>query len=56
MEDYIIGATAAGATIRAFAAITTNMVEEARNMHVFLRTGEVEINKGEISIFIILAR
>lgn len=33
MEDYIIRATAAGAQIRAFAATTRNLVEEARQRH-----------------------
>lgn len=33
MEDYIVRATAAGGTIRAFAAVTTNLVEEAREIH-----------------------
>ena len=33
MNDPIIRATAAGAQIRAFAAVTTNLVEEARQRH-----------------------
>jgi len=33
MEDYIIRATAAGGTVRAFAAVTTGMVREARTVH-----------------------
>ncbi len=33
MKDSIIRATAAGAQIRAFAAVTTNLVEEARRRH-----------------------
>ena len=33
MEDYIVRATAAGAQIRAFAATTRNLVEEARKAH-----------------------
>lgn len=33
MEDYIVRATAADAQIRAFAAVTTNLVEEARMRH-----------------------
>ena len=33
MNDSIIRATAAGAQIRAFAAVTTNLVEEARQRH-----------------------
>lgn len=33
MEDYIVRATAADAQIRAFAAVTTNLVEEARMHH-----------------------
>lgn len=33
MEDYIVRATAADAQIRAFAAVTTNLVEEARTHH-----------------------
>lgn len=33
MEDYIITATAAGATVRVFAAVTTNMVREAQETH-----------------------
>lgn len=33
MEDYIIRATAANGFIRAFAAISTNTVEEARKIH-----------------------
>ena len=31
MEDYIVRASAAGAQIRAFAATTGNLVEEARS-------------------------
>ena len=30
MNDYIVRATAGNAQIRAFAAVTTNLVEEAR--------------------------
>lgn len=33
MKDYIVRATAANAKIRAFAAVTTNLVEEARVHH-----------------------
>lgn len=33
MKDYIVRASAAGAQIRAFAAVTTNLVEEARERH-----------------------
>lgn len=33
MKDYIVRATAAGAQIRAFAATTRNLVEEARRAH-----------------------
>lgn len=33
MKDYIVRATAANAQIRAFAAVTTEMVEEARQRH-----------------------
>ena len=33
MEDYIINATAAGGTIRALAAVTTNIVKEAQMTH-----------------------
>ena len=33
MEDYIVRATAANGFIRAFAAISTNTVEEARKIH-----------------------
>lgn len=33
MEDYIVRATAADAQIRAFAAVTTNLAEEARCRH-----------------------
>lgn len=33
MEDYIVRAAAANAQIRAFAAVTTNLVEEARRHH-----------------------
>ena len=33
MEDYIVRATAANAQIRAFAAKTTDLVEEARRRH-----------------------
>ncbi len=33
MKDYIIRASAAGGTIRAFAAVTTQLVEEARKTH-----------------------
>lgn len=33
MEDYIVRATAADAQIRAFAAVTTNLAEEARTRH-----------------------
>lgn len=33
MEDYIVSATAAGGTVRAFAASTTNMVREAKEVH-----------------------
>ena len=33
MKDYIVRATAGNAQIRAFAAVTTNLVEEAREHH-----------------------
>ena len=33
MKDHIVRASAAEGTIRAFAAVTTNMVEEARKIH-----------------------
>lgn len=33
MDDYIVRATAAQGTVRAFAAVTTNTVQEARNIH-----------------------
>lgn len=33
MEDYIIRAIAAGGTVRAFSAVTTNIVREARETH-----------------------
>lgn len=33
MEDHIIRATAAGGSIRAFAAVTTNIVQEAHRLH-----------------------
>lgn len=33
MQDHIIRATAAGGTVRALAAVTTNIVEEARRVH-----------------------
>ena len=33
MEDYIVRAAAANTQIRAFAAVTTNLVEEARQRH-----------------------
>ena len=33
MSDYIIRATAANSQIRAFAAVTTDMVETARKAH-----------------------
>lgn len=33
MEDYIVSATAANTTIRAFAAVTTNTAREAREIH-----------------------
>lgn len=33
MEDYILRATAAGGTVRVFAALTTQMAEEARKTH-----------------------
>ncbi len=33
MEDYIVSATAAGGTVRAFAASTTNMVKQAAALH-----------------------
>jgi len=33
MADYIAGATAAGGTVRIYAAITTNIVSKAKNMH-----------------------
>ena len=33
MSDYIVRAAAAGAQIRAFAAVTTDLVEEARQRH-----------------------
>ena len=32
MNDYIVRATAGNAQIRAFAAVTTNLVEEARGI------------------------
>ena len=34
MKDYIVRATAANAQIRAFAASTTELVEEARTRHL----------------------
>ena len=33
MEDYIVRAAAANTQIRAFAAVTTDLVEEARKRH-----------------------
>ena len=33
MDDYVIGATAFNGAIRAFAAVTTNIVKEARLLH-----------------------
>ena len=33
MKDYVIRATGASGQIRAFVGITTNMVEEAREIH-----------------------
>ena len=33
MKDYIVRATAADAQIRAFAAVTTGLTEEARTRH-----------------------
>ena len=33
LKDYIVRATAAGGTVRAFAATTRNMVNEAREVH-----------------------
>ncbi len=33
MEDYIVTATAAGGTVRVFAAVTTTMVKEAKHTH-----------------------
>jgi len=33
MEDYLLRATAANGTVRAFAGLTTNMAEEARKTH-----------------------
>ena len=33
MEDYIVRAMAAEGAVRAFAAVTTNMAQEARNVH-----------------------
>ncbi|MDF2523609.1 MAG: disulfide bond chaperone [Clostridiales bacterium] len=33
MQDYIISSTAAEGTVRAFAAVTTNMVREAQKVH-----------------------
>lgn len=33
MKDYIVRATAGNTQIRAFAAVTTNLVEEARVHH-----------------------
>ena len=37
MNDYIVRATAGNAQIRAFAAVTTNLVEEAREHHGTVR-------------------
>lgn len=34
MNDYIVTATAANGTVRAFAAVTTNLVREAANTHL----------------------
>ena len=34
MNDYIVRATAGNAQIRAFAAVTTNLVEEAREQGI----------------------
>ena len=33
MKDYIVRATAAGGQVRAFAAVTKDIVEEARKHH-----------------------
>ena len=71
MEDYIVRATAAGAQIRAFAAYTKNLTEEARkaqdaaralftsgnaaNMPTFELTSE-DLTEGSIDILSILVK
>ena len=64
MSDYIVRATAGNAQIRAFAAVTTNLVEEAREHHGTspvataalgrLLTGGVMMGSISVSFFIML--
>lgn len=45
MEDYIIRATAANGAIRAFAAVTTNIVQEAHKVHDLSGTASAALGR-----------
>jgi len=45
MQDYLVRATAAEGRIRAFAAVTTNLVEEARRRHDTLPTATAALGR-----------
>ena len=47
MKDYIVRATAANAQIRAFAASTTELVEEARTRHNTSRTWKTAYRRSD---------